>query len=335
MERPNRKGRPNKKLVDNSISITENEFEVVEISHPASRNIKKQYKLDSSSQVHMDPRKLYDPKLLELSRKCGKILEKIKLHKSGNFFFQTNNGNPSMATIEKQLYAFHFTSSAHFLTEIRRVWKFHFMQMKSPEIYQKTLDICEYFEETAYAEEFLLSGESHRTTLKEDDNQMQPIARKTINTNKVVEHPNEKKKQINEYNPPTSIFEKPFTMNEKNQLGDNIRNMSQQQMKGMLNIVKNHNSTESNSKYFEFDIDDLPTKILRELEIYVRECQSANKTVNVSANQSTQNANPLPAKVKQVRKPKVIKEGNHSKPSKRKTNGGYSHQEQEFSTGFQ
>lgn len=332
MERPNRKGRPNRKLVENSISITEEDFEEVGESQPAPKKISKESRLASAKKTQIDPRKCYNPEILELSKKCGRILDKVKSQKSANFFFQTN-GNPNLTNVEKQLYAFHYSSLPHFLSDIRRVWKHHFMLMKSPELYQKALEACQHFEEVVYAEELPLTEKTPKAVIKEPEKikEPQPKVKKDSNTNKVVGQTAILKQQANEHKPPTSIFEMPMSMNEKNQLGDNIRKLTQQQMKGMLNIVKTHSSTESNSKYFEFDIDTLPTKILRELEIYVRDCNSANKPAIAQpalpkARQVVQDSNSKPAKIKKARTPKPKEEGQpkqifHPRPIKSNTNG--------------
>lgn len=330
MERPNRKGRPKNKLIENSGSINEEDLHEVEIAHATSVKATKDKKLQTTTkESRVDPRKNYDPQHLELSRKCGRILDKVKSQKSANFFIQTHDGSPNLSIIEKKLYAFYYTTFLQFATDIRRVWKHQFLLMKSPEIYQKALEACQYFEEAVYAEESPPPEKPQKAavTVKEEKQKQQPKVKKHIDKPNPVIEP-----KI------TNIFEKPFTAHEKNQLGDNIRKLSQPQMKGMLNIVKHHNSTESNSKYFEFDLDTLPTKILRELEVYVRECQSGGKPVNTEnkqpsfvANQPNESNNPKPAKIKQVRRPKSKdvnqqKQTFHPKPIKSNTNGNHFYQ---------
>ena len=66
------------------------------------------------------------------------------------------------------------------------------------------------------------------------------------------------------------IQERPMTITEKNLLGSKIRMLSQEQMKGIINILSDQYSIENNSKFFEFDIESLSTKKLRELEKYVK-----------------------------------------------------------------
>jgi hypothetical protein len=79
----------------------------------------------------------------------------------------------------------------------------------------------------------------------------------------------------------TSIMDKPMSMTEKNALGANIRSLNPDQLKGIISILSDSNSVEQNLKYFEFDIENLPTRKLRELEKYVKNSlNSANSNKN-------------------------------------------------------
>ena len=94
-------------------------------------------------------------------------------------------------------------------------------------------------------------------------------------------------------NQQNSEYNKPMTVEEKNQLGNNIRSLNKEQLKGIIRILSENNSVPK-SKYFEFDIDKLSTKKLRELEKYVKECLTYNNnTKNISNNNNThaQNTN--------------------------------------------
>ena len=80
---------------------------------------------------------------------------------------------------------------------------------------------------------------------------------------------------------PLPIAEKPMTITEKNILGNKIRMLSQEQMKGIINILSDQCSIDNNSKFFEFDIDTLSTKKLRDLEKYVKKCLKGNSSTSV------------------------------------------------------
>ena len=80
----------------------------------------------------------------------------------------------------------------------------------------------------------------------------------------------------------------PMTVEEKNQLGNYIRSLNKEQLKGIIRIL-NDSDSYPKTKYFEFDIDKLPTKKLRDLEKYVKECININN--KNSKNQNTGNKN--------------------------------------------
>ena len=69
----------------------------------------------------------------------------------------------------------------------------------------------------------------------------------------------------------TPLNDKPMTMDEKTQLKSNINYLTQEQQRGIILIVQdciNHNSND----VFEFELDQLPLRKCKELEIYVRKC---------------------------------------------------------------
>ena len=64
-------------------------------------------------------------------------------------------------------------------------------------------------------------------------------------------------------------------MHKKNALGNAIRNLNKDQLKGIIRILNEKMIENKNgNQYFEFDIDKLPTKKLRELEKYVQTCNT-------------------------------------------------------------
>ena len=71
-------------------------------------------------------------------------------------------------------------------------------------------------------------------------------------------------------------MEKPMSISEKNALGNAIRNLNKEQLKGIIKLLSDSKINQEQSgqvKYFEFDIDKLPPKKLRELEKYVNDCE--------------------------------------------------------------
>lgn len=114
-------------------------------------------------------------------------------------------------------------------------------------------------------------------------------------------------KKINQQN---SEHNKPMTVEEKNQLGNNIRTLNKEQLKGIIKILNENNSVPK-SKYFEFDIDKLPNKKLRELERYVKECLIVNNR-SVSSSSNPKNLNQK-------------ENQNNKNPGNNKANGNQTH----------
>ena len=69
-----------------------------------------------------------------------------------------------------------------------------------------------------------------------------------------------------------SFMDKPMTINEKNYLGNSIRSLNPEQLKGIVTILSDSMVIDPKSKFFEFDIETLNTRKLRELEKYVKSC---------------------------------------------------------------
>jgi len=74
--------------------------------------------------------------------------------------------------------------------------------------------------------------------------------------------------------------EKPMTMAEKNQLGTNIRMLNPEQLKGIIKLLSDSLNVDQHSKYFEFDIEALSNKKLRDLEKYVKNCLKNKQTIS-------------------------------------------------------
>ena len=62
-----------------------------------------------------------------------------------------------------------------------------------------------------------------------------------------------------------------MSITEKNQLGTNIRMLNPEQLKGIIKLLSDSLNVDQNSKYFEFDIESLSNKKLRDLEKYVKQ----------------------------------------------------------------
>ena len=221
-------------------------------------------------------------------KKCKKCLEKIKDSKYANRYYQSNNPDvPCLAEIEKNLNNNEYKGIYEFQMDVRRIWSYYFNKQQDNEITSKMSDEWEKI-------------------CAELDNQNQN--NNEIGVDFIKKRTSQIQKEYNEYKinnasrgnlpapvkkiTPNNEHNKPMTVEEKNQLGNNIRSLNKEQLKGIIKILSENNPTPT-SKYFEFDIDQLSTKKLRELEKYVKECLASNTKVNKnnSSNSNTHNKN--------------------------------------------
>jgi hypothetical protein len=212
-------------------------------------------------------------------------MTKLKKHQFAEAFAQsTTQDVPSLSEIEKKYKNYQYSSFFVFQTEIRKMFKHYFsLGGKFPDIYQKAVELSQYFEEIVEIDD-PADAQGYETLSKK--------------VQKIESQLNEKIKQ--QLNPTSNLFmqkqpsrqqiplnEKPLTIQEKNVLGANIRSLNKTQMKGIINILADQDSLDQNQKFFEFDIEKLSTKKLRELEKYVKKCLKTNqKSTSVTKNSS-------------------------------------------------
>lgn len=234
--------------------------------------------------------------MAKIYKKCKKGLDRMKEMKYYNMYYEPRKPDePCLANIEKKLNNYEYKSLYDFIMDVRKIWNYHFNSDKSNnEITSKMSDewekICADLENSN--NEMSVGNIKKRTDriskecheLKHNvigENLPAPIKRNN--------------QQINEDN-------KPMTVEEKNKLGNDIRTLNKEQLKGIINILS-ENNTVPKSKYFEFDIDKLTPKKLRELEKYVKKCLASNNNKNnTSNNPHNKNINKSNQKETQVNK---------------------------------
>ena len=210
---------------------------------------------------------------LDVLKKCEKIFNKLKKHPlydslSNNI---SNLDSPNLNNVEKNLKVSKYTTVYQFGMDVRKVWNYYFSNtLPNSEIYQKIFTLSNYFEEM----------------LKEVENSVPEEKSDIHELNKKVSKLQEKFNELNK-NPVPNInqrkdrsrTEKPMSITEKNQLGTNIRMLNPEQLKGIIKLLSDSLNVDQNSKYFEFDIESLSNKKLRDLEKYVKQCLK-NKSTN-------------------------------------------------------
>ncbi|CAD8107117.1 unnamed protein product [Paramecium sonneborni] len=105
-----------------------------------------------------------------------------------------------------------------------------------------------------------------------------PITNK-VNTNKIKEPQSQKKQDTH------------ISFEEKKQLGQHIRELPQEHLKGVWEIVQQSVQNQE-AEELEFDIDQLPPKVIRKLQEYVQSKLKTKKVkVDPSINYSSQKSN--------------------------------------------
>ena len=219
----------------------------------------------------------FTPNICKVAEKCKKGLDKIKNFPCSNYFYESNNPEiPCLSKIEKKLNNYEYISFYDFSMDVRKIWSYFFNlgDQENSDLYDKTSKMSDKWEKI-YSE-------------LEDSNEAYDIANNIKKrTDKIQKEYNEYKEQYTNKSilaPPTKKVNhnndnNPMTLEEKNNLGNLIRTLNKDQLRGIIKILTDNNNL-MNSKYFEFDIDKLSVKKLRELEKYVKNCLSSNNASN-------------------------------------------------------
>lgn len=272
MDDRKKKPKKKKKLSDFSDNLSKDNEKSLETSTKggnlkrSAREKKPNYK-DDLGYVESKSR-VKDARLNEVFKRCERMLTKIRKHNlSERFVSSTNPEVPCLNEIEKKLKAMTYTKTHQFAIDVRKVWSYYFKHF--PDLYQTTLTMSQFFEE--------IFSETEEMPI--ENNSIQELSKKLEKIESQMKE-QQYKSQVN--NPKKvdnrmSIYDKPMTITEKNILGNNIRMLSNDQLRGIIQILSDQYSAGKNGKYFEFDIESLPNKKLRDLDKYVRNCLK-NKT---------------------------------------------------------
>ena len=220
------------------------------------------------------------PEKIKIIKQCKGGFEKIKESKFFSKYYTANDpSTPCLSAVEKKLNNYEYSSLYDFEMDVRNIWNFYFNLNPNDEIAKK---MSEDWEKICTDLENPNSDMSVTDIKKRADNIKKEWEKFKDHREDIVPAPVKKSGANDDRN-------KPMTVEEKNQLGNDIRSLNKEQLKGIIRILKESDSYPK-TKYFEFDIDQLPNKKLRELEKYVKECISTNNKNNKQHNQNT-NAN--------------------------------------------
>ena len=208
-----------------------------------------------------------------IEQKCQLCIDEIKKYPLAKLFYNTSSILPSLTLIEKNIKNSKYNDYSELLKDLREVWEYYFQQNTlNPDIYNKTFQMSEIAEKI------------YNKVDKMNFNIEKIYKVNDFNLNDFTNKLNGLEKKINDYKDhniyqnssnynlihKNNNLEKNMTYDEKNALGNAIRNLNKEQLKGIIKLLTDKGS--------EFDIDKLSNKKLRELEKYVQNCNRVNKT---------------------------------------------------------
>ena len=217
--------------------------------------------------------KCKDPKLIEVSKRCDKVMSSLRTHLDFEVILKLTASSTAFMEIDKKVKTYQYSSIYSFGMEIRTLFTNLFsICVEDRNSYNKGMVLNKYFEDIYrdISEPQVENKEIEQLNKKIQKIESQIQDKRPSSITNTFGNKQQSRVQVPQN-------EKPMTMNEKNILSNNIRSLSTEQMKGIINLLCDQYPLEKNSKYFEFDIEKLSTKKLRELEKYVKKCITKNK----------------------------------------------------------
>ena len=223
--------------------------------------------------------------IYKIYKKCKNGLDKIKESKYALHYYQSRDPDvPCLANLEKKVNNYEYKNLYDFQMDVRKIW-YHYFDLDPND--ERTKKMSEDWEKICTDLESQNIEMSVNTIKKRTDKIQKEISEYKEYGGITKENLPAPIKKTNQQN---SEHNKPMTVEEKNQLGNNIRTLNKDQLKGIIKILNENNSVPK-SKYFEFDIDKLPNKKLRELERYVKDCLIINNRSLSSLSANPKNLN--------------------------------------------
>ena len=223
-------------------------------------------------------------------KKCYSLIQKLKKHPCSMPFldpvdavalgipdyYQIITEPMDLSTVERNLKNGVYTSTIHFGNDIRKIWNNSFRyNAKGSDIYNMTSEMSINFEK--------LFKDIENIPLTENIHNLQKKVNRLSKTLKELHSKGGKSSQSGiKSSKSSSISDKPMNMYEKQMLGQNIRNLPPEYLRGVWEIVSEGiPQNQSHKEELEFDIDTLPVKVTRELEKYVKA-----KLIQINKNQN-------------------------------------------------
>lgn len=218
----------------------------------------------------------------EAFKKCEKILNDLKKHQCGAPFlfpvqvegYHEKIKEPmDLTTVERKLKNGAYPSTTNFIQDVRKIWTNAWSyNMPGTSIYIATTEISHLFEEKVQElgdVPLTESASNEIEELKKQVNKMTGAIKRITSVGSTKGISSSQK----------SPMSRPMTTQEKAELKMNIMNLPPDKLPGVIEIIKFAVDTTQNKDTLEFDIDILPPKCCRELELYVKKyMQTSQKT---------------------------------------------------------
>ena len=243
----------------------------------------------------------------DVLRKASRILQILKKHGcAGPFlhpvdpislqipdYFEIIKEPMDLSTVERNLKGNLYNTLNEFTADVRKIWTNSF-NYNGPEtqIHQMTVEISTYFEKLLQESE---------TTPVQSGTEINELQKKVDRLTREIKelHKNDTKPVKSSKKNPASILEKPMSIQEKRALGQNIHSLPPDSLRGVWEIVsKALPDSKRHNEELEFDLNDLPTRVLRELEKYVKgKLEQPKEQGQRRAEHSPVNIQPMPTSV--------------------------------------
>ena len=209
-----------------------------------------------------------------IGRKIEKCLNKIKNNPHAQHFYSSSSPSiPSISSIENNFKNGKYKSLYEFQMDIRNMWNFYYqINASNNEAYQET-NFMAKLSEDVFKEVENPPEEKPQGHLREINKEIDKIGMdiQQMKANKIQDKTIKKEDKIPESNSGVMTFA------QKNELGNKIKQLNKEQLRGIVKLLTDSNNIEGNQKFFEFDIDKLSETKLRMLDKYVRECYKNNQ----------------------------------------------------------
>ena len=177
-----------------------------------------------------------------------------------------------LSTVENKLKNNQYLSVNLFAADIRKIWNNAFMyNIKGSPIYQMTVEMNTYFEKLIRDIENVDFSETVRDLEKKVEflsKQITELHQRGLS--QVSENPKLNRSGIKSSSKTSKLSEKPLNTQEKKALGQNIKKLSPDHLRGVWDIVSSSLTSKNGQEELQFDIEHLPIRVARELERYVK-----------------------------------------------------------------